>query len=377
MESSFIVRHEAELTNKVSAMLDHISSQSAKVLFTINFASSDNDSNKLDSIDISDWVSLKIATLLKITRSSDIIKSASNIYTLYNLLSFISVDIKSNIDKLLRKHNAICDTLINQYMDDGNINALMDSLLALYLNEKLKTRKSSVFVRFIKLFRYDNESLLKISSYFGSDGKDNIINDYTINHKLYLQTLYHYYFEYYKRSNSASEYTCSLLEILTQNKDNIFDIMFNSIKEVDSDIYYKFNPTMPIDHLIDDLNNLKDIFAPILLLDVQNAFTSAISEKSESKEIFYNIFKSGFDYVRSKEGKVINKLNIDKMFRRWQRYLEVFDMHQKGLSWGQIVLEMGKNPIFEKLPKTAADARNDFKQAEILIQSAINLNFPY
>jgi hypothetical protein len=79
-----------------------------------------------------------------------------------------------------------------------------------------------------------------------------------------------------------------------------------------------------------------------------------------------------YDYIKTADGKIKNP---DKLFKQWQRCLDVFDLTSKGHKPLEISKKVGSYKDYD-LPNSIHSVEKDLKTAHKLIESAVKGSFP-
>jgi len=213
-----------------------------------------------------------------------------------------------------------------------------------------------ILSNYLNRFRYKPELLDAIKPFIPVKLYDDVTNDYKFNFIKYAKAVYDYYYEFYKRGEGIDEDMLETIDSL-RNEEKIDYIIKESKFSRDSLLEFKFKATLskPIEHIIEEL----EVFRETVALAMLNMY----EEKKSAYDRPYHILA---DYIRDNSGKIVDHEKLSKMFKRWQRILDVYVLrHEKGMTYGQIKSKLG-------IP----DPRKDFLEAQRLILSATQGMFP-
>lgn len=104
------------------------------------------------------------------------------------------------------------------------------------------------------------------------------------------------------------------------------------------------------------------------------AFIKEAKSKIKIQAVSYEGFEFSFpfDYVQDGNGKI----DPDKLFSRWDRYLSVWDMKKRKMTLTQISMETNRYNEMD-IPNSLKPVKRDLACAQLLIKSTITGTFPY
>lgn len=208
---------------------------------------------------------------------------------------------------------------------------------------------------YLTRFRYKPLFLSTIKEFIPPKMFKTIISDYNFNFVEYARSVYEYYYEFYRRGDDPDAEMLKTLESLCDS-DKIEFIINNQVSSGDASIEFTYKAIFlkPLEHLIEELDNFRNEVA----LTVMNSY----NEKKLALDRPYHILT---DYIRDKTGKIVDREDLSKLFTRWKRILDVYDLRIKEKSYEQIRRKL-----------KIADPRKDYVEAQRLILSAIHGTFP-
>lgn len=345
-------------------------------------------------------------------------------FALRNFFHILRDDYASGIEAIANDNKQYIYDISEKYKHDQNADELIENLLKIYFHTRLKQNslvKESI-VDFLKRWRYRESIFNRFSNYFFSEDGEIFLDDYLFNFDLYQGKIFRYFFEFYIRSDdpklSMAYEILNESDISFEKTDNELDEIEKLLKEkcfndlndeysdadnednnelehdteindeitVDgvtskpfSDFTFRLHLTKPLEHQLEDLESFKKHMT-ICISSINDCINNnKLPNITENSNSLFTKQRSG--YVRDKSGKIVESENVDKLFQRWQRYLDVYDLRKRNMTWGEIVDKMHSKDkycknFYNSAPKTGADARKDFRAAELLIKSASNLSFP-
>lgn len=404
MGSSFVIKNLAESIKNASDKIRSIADLTSKSYFNIIYQTINSNTEKpTDPINIcyilinetiiyknsyeydnkpeAECINLRTAIIEKIDpifKHLATLEETERLSKLNNLLKFLSYlinDLSTNIRAYICEYINSIKTIFLNYIANRDEIEFCNKLLELYFSILFEQKKEAAFKDLIKLYRYNSDIFDHISNCLAEKERALLLSDYTINHKGYFCELYSYYYEYYIRCGKDDD-AYNMLLSMTKTCYLWYEeyCRILNTKESQLNINYTINLLKPIDHTIDDIDELKQGIS-VHVAQAQKAIIDDIF--GDESEVKYKILALAFDNIRDKNGKVKNRADIDKMFMRWQRYLDVYDLRKKAYSWMEISKKLEHMKKYKSVPSSVNDVKKDFKEAERLILSASNLTFPY
>lgn len=368
----------------------------------------------------SEYISDLIETFSKYHLSLDSGVRRIDSIAFHNFIMRFINDYNANISRLADINGDTFKSLAWNFSTDNNLDIVVKGVLKIYINDLLSRNDNDkgFFLDFLKRWRYRESCFYKLEPLFLEDDWDSIAYDFLFNFDQYKAVIYRYYYEFYIRSNDPkfsiakklldfsdrTDYMdeadiailinnlrdISVDDISDDNDDNVEAIDINATADYDADTDVGFDFTYngvksrnyedytlrlyfgkPLEHQLEAIDSFKNNMDIHISMMYKNLIDSASKDSTDFTS------KIRFDYLRDNQGKIVERENIVKIFKRWDRYLDVYDMRKRNLTWGQIVSEIHKKSKYGNKQKTVPDIRKDYKEAERLIQSASDLSFPY
>lgn len=332
-------------------------------------------------------------------------------------MSSIYKDFANNINRIIENNISSFEELKIEFGVDGCSEALLTGLFRLYLHDVLQKNGTtrSILMDFLKKYRYRENVFCEFEQFFYESDWECIVDDYLFNFTLYESTVYYYFFEFYIRStNPKLSFATDLLdrsmsvhdisddelvdlksylnEICVDDATNsltsTYDVDLDYGKVVSSeyhdqikingievlpylDFTFRLHTFKPLEHQLEELDIFRNNVSVYISMLNKNIKDNSCNDSLGTS------YKVGCDYIRDASGKIVEREKIERLFTRWQRYLDIYDMKKSGSSLGQIVSKMHKIKEYGGTPKSPAEASKDYKEAERLILSASTLTFPY
>lgn len=376
-----------------------------------------------DTVSPCDSVAALIATIERFILNLTYEVQRTEVLALFSFYHIVTDDFNKNIETIASDNKQYITEITKKYQLSKNADELFKNLIKIYIHEKFKSGGlvKDTIIDFLKRYRYRESIFNEFADYFLREDAKTITDDYLFNFEFYRERVFRHFFEFYIRSSTpkiSMAYDILNLSDITDDKtdqeisdldkmisatcindlncehfyDENYDadpdgnkpeydteinheIIINDISvKPFADFTFRLHLKKPLAHQLDDLESFKNqltIYASFLKDCLKNNSGPRVVGKIQSP-----LMRQQLDYVRDKAGKIVERENISKLFQRWQRYLNVYDLRMRKLTWGMIVSKMQNKVQYDNAPKTVADARNDFKEAERLIKSASNLTFP-
>lgn len=332
-------------------------------------------------------------------------------------MSSIYKDFATNINMIIEKNISSFEKLKFEFGIDCCPEALLTRLFRLYLHDVLQRNDTtrSILMNFLKKYRYRENIFCKFEPFFYEYDWECIIGDYLFNFALYESTVYYYFFEFYTRSTNPKlsiaidllDRSMSVLDIsddelvdlksylseicvddATNSSTSPYDVDLDHDKVVSSeyhgeikingievlpylDFTFRLHTFKPLEHQLEELEIFRNNVSVYISMLNKN-----IKDNLDNDSLGAS-YKVGYDYIRDASNKIVEREDIERLFKRWQRYLDIYDLKKSGLTLPKIVSKIRALKVYGQTPKSESEASKDCKEAERLILSAAALTFPY
>lgn len=275
-----------------------------------------------------------------------------------NILNRIRGFISNNRDKLfMSKPEDVSDAEYVEYLEYS----FLDNYEGFYRSGEDKEYVVSILRR----FRYRSSVYDIVKRLLPASEVEAIESDYLFNFYRYKKDFYKYYHEFYTKNKGYDPEISKMLLLYSKENDyNYEDIKPYKIT-FDVDMY------KPIEHILEELDDFRNA---VYLMMPDTLGSNEFRADSTSRFGFHYLK----DYFRQ-SGKLEERNNISELFRRWHRYLEIYDLMD---SYDKDKLSKTTRAINNQLPdnttkKVAATVKNEYDEAVRLIESAAKGTFPY
>jgi len=274
-----------------------------------------------------------------------------------NIMGRIRLFIANNREKLFcSKPEGVSEAEYVEFLEYS----LLDNYEGFYRSDKDKEYIVSV----LKRFRYKPQVYDLIKKLFPASEVEAIENDYMFNFFRYKKEFYKYYYEYYTRNNDYDPKISEMLLLYSKDNDKDYEDTKPYKISFNVDLY------KPLEHVLEDLND----FRKAVYMMLTDTLGSDESRTDSTSRFGFHYLK---DYFRQ-AGKIEERNNIPELFKRWQRYLEIFDyIDRDGHNLTKTTSIINKKIPDRTTKKVASTVKNEYAEALRLIESAANGTFPY